>query len=88
MDPKQRCKLASTHRKFVTVHVQALYVELEFLRVFLVLVCSLPMKSRKTFDRDNMYTSAAHTCIVHDVTDMVIIAVLMAIYMRLSKVSV
>ena len=53
-----------------------------------MMVCCLPSKSRKkTFAHAIMYTFSTHTGLVHDVTDLVKVPVLIAMFLRLSNIN-
>ena len=49
-------------------------------------VCTSPVKSRKGLTHDAMYSSAAHTGLVDDVTDLVEMAAFQVAFSRLSKI--
>ena len=51
-----------------------------------MLVHSLPIKNRKRLASDAMHTPATHSSCVPDVTDMVKMAVLMAMLLQLSNI--
>ena len=52
-----------------------------------MLVHSLPTKSRKRLARDVMIMAAAHAGRIHDVTDLVKMAVPMAVFVGFSNVN-
>ena len=63
-------------------------IEFELLRVQPSSFVLLPVKGRKWLaDGGIMYTSAAHADFIHDITDLVKMATLTAVFSRLSDVA-